>query len=260
MAEVHDKPVEKWTESDVSSWLRSIGVKEQYIQKLHEEEVDGKILKELTEDYLKKETGMKSGPALLIVKKRNELVESFQVHKPQKVKKTHASGLNTEAGRQNEEQGTDSKVSGFCGKYIQHHAANLHFMQNYKIPSDMSIREFESHLHLFEQTSWIFCNGRSDYRGNEAPCDEMTWIKTKITLLRESVSLICKQILPKGTFLVIFLLTSPVEKPLLHTFYEFFTDMEGHEDIICISECEDNYQKWKGFAGSVLQCRDGESF
>uniref|UniRef100_A0A4W5R7I7 Sterile alpha motif domain containing 9 like n=1 Tax=Hucho hucho TaxID=62062 RepID=A0A4W5R7I7_9TELE len=143
---------------------------------------------------------------------------------------------------------TDSKLSGLCSKYSQHHAANMHFMQNYKIPSGMSIGEFVSHLHLFEQTSWIFCNGRSDYKGNENPCDEMTWIKTKITLLRESVSLICKQILPKGAFLVVFLLTAPVEKPLLHTFYEFFTDMEGHEDIICISESEDNYQKWQSFA------------
>ncbi|KAJ8251788.1 hypothetical protein GJAV_G00225440 [Gymnothorax javanicus] len=141
----------------------------------------------------------------------------------------------------------DSKVSGLCGKYLQHHAANLHFLQNYKIPSDTSIRDFERHLHLFEQTSWIFCNGRNDYRGNELPCDEMTWIKNKITLLRESISLICKQILPKGSFSVIFLLTSPVEKPQLHTFYEFFTDMEGHEDIICIAECEENYQKWKAF-------------
>ncbi|XP_061079226.1 sterile alpha motif domain-containing protein 9-like [Conger conger] len=561
MAELGDKPLEEWTESDVSSWLRSIKVKEQYVQKLEEEEVDGKILKEVTEDFLKTETGMKSGPAFLIVRKRNELVKTFQGRKLQKTKKTQVTRLRG-TGSQNEQQGTgdvtigagtnqshpetqtqkdqsslstkkdckprpfgkegidftyvknnvlqpesgvidlitpcheykslanatkldrtrlqakfakevlkfgagcmnirtngtihfgvmdsrddteythgeiigipvtekdifvdaldhiercftsdsehvrqcirppqfvrvmdsinsteelyivevdivptvnivknkvysvrlpnfkeksnkvelekeaiyrrvgsktepvidqnvfafyqcvkdrddlreeaeksqflnapdfwedlggklsllvtsgkkfietekwyilvtnkfqqdhlrnidfllnmkifcvfdfdpDSKVSGFCGKYLQHHAANLHFMQNYKIPSNMSIKEFESHLHLFEQTSWIFCNGRNDYHGNEIPCDEMTWIKTKMTLLRESVSLICKQIFPKGSFLVIFLLTSPVEKPLLHTFSEFFTDMEGHEDIICIAECENTFQKWQGFA------------
>ncbi|KAL2101093.1 hypothetical protein ACEWY4_002854 [Coilia grayii] len=141
----------------------------------------------------------------------------------------------------------DSKVSGLCSEYLKHHAANLHFMQNYKIPTGMSISEFESHLHLFEQTSWIFCNGRSDFKGNEAQCDEMTWIKTRMTLLRDCVSVVCKQILPKGTFLVVFLLTSPVEKPLLHTFYEFFTDMEGHEDIICISESEENFLKWQSF-------------
>uniref|UniRef100_A0A1A8UPA8 SAM domain-containing protein n=1 Tax=Nothobranchius furzeri TaxID=105023 RepID=A0A1A8UPA8_NOTFU len=142
----------------------------------------------------------------------------------------------------------ESKTSGLCKTYLQHHAANMHFLQSYRKPAGSSIKEFTSQLHLFEQTSWIFCNGRTDFIGNETPCDEMTWIKTKMTFLRESVSLICKQILPKGTFQVIFLLTSPVEKPLLHTFYEFFTDMEGHEDIICICESEKNYQKWQSFA------------
>ncbi|XP_028845478.1 sterile alpha motif domain-containing protein 9-like [Denticeps clupeoides] len=142
----------------------------------------------------------------------------------------------------------DSNITGFCREYLQYHAANLHFLQNYKMPSHMSIADFQCHLHLFEQTSWIFCNGRNDFKGNEPPTDEMTWIRTKVTLLRECVSLICKQILPKGTFLVLFLLTAPVEKPLLHTFCEFFTDMEGHEDIICISESEENFTKWQSFA------------
>lgn len=88
-------------------------------------------------------------------------------------------------------------------------------MHNYKIPSDKIIKEFVSHLHLFQQSSWIFCNGRSDFSGNETPFDENTWCKTRWTFLKDCVSLICKDILPKGTFLVIFLLTSPVEKPIL---------------------------------------------
>uniref|UniRef100_A0A3B4U3K6 Sterile alpha motif domain containing 9 like n=2 Tax=Seriola dumerili TaxID=41447 RepID=A0A3B4U3K6_SERDU len=142
----------------------------------------------------------------------------------------------------------ESKISGLCSKYLQHHAANMHSLQSYRISSDTSIKEFTNNLHLFEQTSWIFCNGRSEFKGNETPCDEMTWIKTKMTFLRECVSLICKQILPKGAFQVMFLLTSQVEKPLLHTFYEFFTDMEGHEDIICICESQENFQKWQSFA------------
>ncbi|XP_056257884.1 sterile alpha motif domain-containing protein 9-like [Seriola aureovittata] len=142
----------------------------------------------------------------------------------------------------------ESKISGLCSKYLQHHAPNMHSLQSYRISSDTSIKEFTSNLHLFDQTSWIFCNGRSEFKGNETPCDEMTWIKTKMTFLRECVSLICKQILPKGAFQVMFLLTSPVEKPLLHTFYEFFTDMEGHEDIICICESQENFQKWQSFA------------
>ncbi|XP_062851484.1 sterile alpha motif domain-containing protein 9-like, partial [Trichomycterus rosablanca] len=139
----------------------------------------------------------------------------------------------------------DSMVSGLCQEYKKHHTVNSHFMQN-----------FEGHLHLFEQTSWIFCNGRNDFKGNENPCDENTWCKTKRTFLKDCVSLICKYILPKGIFLVIFLLTSPVETPLLNTFYEFFTDMNGHDDIICISESPENFQKWQHFA---LQSCDMET-
>lgn len=142
----------------------------------------------------------------------------------------------------------DSNVSGLCYEYNKHHVVNRHFMQNYKIPSGISIREFESHLHLFDQISWIFCNGRSDFKGNEPSCNEKTWVKTKRTLLKDCVSLICKDVLPKGTFKVIFLLTSSVETPFLNTFYEFITDMEGHEDIICLAESEENFKKWQTYA------------
>ncbi|KAM4716396.1 sterile alpha motif domain-containing protein 9-like [Anableps anableps] len=142
----------------------------------------------------------------------------------------------------------DSNISGFCSKYSQHHAANMHSLQSYQISRETTIKEFTNKLHLFEQTSWIFCNGRSDFKGSELPCDEGSWTNTKRPFLRESVSLICKHILPKGTFQVIFLLTSPVEKPFLHTFYEFSADMQGLEDIICICESEENFEKWKSFA------------
>ncbi|XP_028268032.1 sterile alpha motif domain-containing protein 9-like [Parambassis ranga] len=142
----------------------------------------------------------------------------------------------------------DSKISGLCSRYLEHHAANMHSLQSYEMPSGTSIAEFTKKLHLFEQTSWIFCNGSTGFKGSEVPCDEMRWIQTKMTLLREAVSLVCKQILPKGIFQVVFLLTSPLEKPLLHTFNEFFTDMQGHEDILCICESEEDFQKWQSFA------------
>ncbi|XP_025762749.1 sterile alpha motif domain-containing protein 9-like [Oreochromis niloticus] len=142
----------------------------------------------------------------------------------------------------------DSKKSGLCSRYLEYRAANMHSLQSYKVSTSTNIKELTSKLVLFDQTSWIFCNGRTDFKGNETPCDEMTWIKKSMIQLKKSVSLICNQILSKGTFQVIFLLTSPVEKPLLHTFYEFFTDMEGHEDIICICESEENFHKWQSFA------------
>uniref|UniRef100_A0A7N8WV79 Sterile alpha motif domain containing 9 like n=1 Tax=Mastacembelus armatus TaxID=205130 RepID=A0A7N8WV79_9TELE len=60
----------------VSAWLKSIGVKEQYIKKLYEEEVDGQILLALDEDFLKTKISMKSGPAHLIIQKRDELLNN----------------------------------------------------------------------------------------------------------------------------------------------------------------------------------------
>ncbi|KAI5107574.1 sterile alpha motif domain-containing protein 9-like [Silurus meridionalis] len=71
-------PLERWTEDMASSWLASIGIKNKYIKTLHEQEVDGKVLLKITEEFLKKETGMKSGHAFLIIESRNELVEKVQ--------------------------------------------------------------------------------------------------------------------------------------------------------------------------------------
>uniref|UniRef100_A0A3Q3K886 SAM domain-containing protein n=1 Tax=Monopterus albus TaxID=43700 RepID=A0A3Q3K886_MONAL len=76
-ADEPEQPPKNWTESQVSTWLRSIGVKEQYIVKLYEEEVDGQILLTLNEDFLKTKICMKSGPAHLIIQKRDELLNGW---------------------------------------------------------------------------------------------------------------------------------------------------------------------------------------
>ncbi|XP_029944632.1 sterile alpha motif domain-containing protein 9-like isoform X1 [Salarias fasciatus] len=67
-----------WTESQVSSWLRSIEVKDHYIEKIYKEEVDGKILLTLDEDFLKSKIDMKLGPAHFVLQKRDELLRSLQ--------------------------------------------------------------------------------------------------------------------------------------------------------------------------------------
>lgn len=68
----------------VSSWLASIGINDNYIKTLHEQEVNGKVLLKMQEHFLKEETGMKSGPAHLIIESHNELVEAQNVQKQQK--------------------------------------------------------------------------------------------------------------------------------------------------------------------------------
>ncbi|KAL1278016.1 hypothetical protein QQF64_024689 [Cirrhinus molitorella] len=140
----------------------------------------------------------------------------------------------------------DSKSSGLCHNYQEHHVVNLHFLHDYDHRENTA--DFIKKLQLFDRTSWIFCNGRNDYNGDESPCDEKTWIKNKKKLLKRAVSVICNEILPKGSFVVLFIITSDIEQPLVDTFNEFYAEMSGHEDIVIISESREKYKKWSSLA------------
>ncbi|XP_020384772.2 sterile alpha motif domain-containing protein 9-like isoform X1 [Rhincodon typus] len=142
----------------------------------------------------------------------------------------------------------DSKTNGFFEHYLNHHPANVHFLQDYKCEDRESVSDLKKRLCLFDQTSWIFCNGCNHYDGDERPCDVNTWVISKKKHLKRTASLICNEILPNGSFVVLFLLLSPVEQPLVDTFHEFYAEMNGRNDIICISESDDNYQKWANLA------------
>ncbi|XP_044130151.1 sterile alpha motif domain-containing protein 9-like isoform X2 [Bufo gargarizans] len=138
-----------------------------------------------------------------------------------------------------------SDSNGLCSKYKKHHAINIHSLNSYSNKEHgMSTGDLKKSLSLFNQTSWIFCNGRSNYRGGDEPCDESTWVRTKRKLLKKTITFICEEILPKGYFIVVFLLLSSVEKPIIDTFHEFYTELSGMDYIICIAENKDNYEKW----------------
>ncbi|XP_026716723.1 sterile alpha motif domain-containing protein 9-like [Athene cunicularia] len=142
----------------------------------------------------------------------------------------------------------DSNVSGLYSKYKEHHATRSYFLQDFSTESKTGNPPSQKHLCLFDQTSWIFCNGRSDFLGDEKPCDENTWIRTKKKYLKKAITRICDEILPKRSFIVLFLLLSPVQKQLVDTFQEFYTEMNGTEYIVCISESRENYRKWANLA------------
>lgn len=142
----------------------------------------------------------------------------------------------------------DSNVSGLYSKYKEHHATRSYFLQDFSNESKTGNPSPQKHLCLFDQTSWIFCNGRSDFLGDEKPCDENTWIRTKKKYLKKAITRICDEILPKRSFIVLFLLLSPVQKPLVDTFQEFYTEMNGTEYIVCIAESRENYGKWANLA------------
>ncbi|XP_078140640.1 sterile alpha motif domain-containing protein 9-like [Centroberyx gerrardi] len=142
----------------------------------------------------------------------------------------------------------DSKTSGLCGRYKEHRAANPHFLDDYANNDGLSTADFINRLQLFDRTSWIFCNGRNNYHGGEETCDEKNWIKTRKKKLKKAVSVICNEILPRRSFVVLFLLMSQVEQPLVETFHEFYAEMNGHDDLAVISESKENYKKWSSLA------------
>ncbi|XP_073516442.1 sterile alpha motif domain-containing protein 9-like [Phyllobates terribilis] len=142
----------------------------------------------------------------------------------------------------------NSDESGLCSTYKEHHAPNIHSLKDYASDSRMSQSELRKSLGLFDQTSWIFCNGRSNFRGGDEPCDENSWIKNKKKHLLKALSLICDELFPRGTYVVVFLLMSPVEKPIVETFHSFYALMSGMEDIICIAENKEYYKEWASLA------------
>ncbi|XP_071987984.1 sterile alpha motif domain-containing protein 9-like isoform X2 [Engystomops pustulosus] len=138
----------------------------------------------------------------------------------------------------------NSDLSGLCSKYKEHHAINNHSLKSYANEDRVSTGDLKKNLSLFNQTSWVFCNGRSSYRGEDEPCDESTWVRTKKKLLKKAITFICDEILPKGYFIVVFLLLSAPEKPIIDTFHEFYTELNGMEYILCIAENKEDYERW----------------
>uniref|UniRef100_A0A3P8N9A4 SAM domain-containing protein n=1 Tax=Astatotilapia calliptera TaxID=8154 RepID=A0A3P8N9A4_ASTCA len=142
----------------------------------------------------------------------------------------------------------DSKTSGLCGRYKEQKVTNLHFLDDYANDNKLGDTNIINSLQLFERTSWIFCNGRNNFPGGEQPCDEKTWIKTRKRKLKKVVSLICNEILPRGSFVVLFLLMSETEQPLVENFHEFYAEMSGHEFLTVLSESKEIYKKWSSLA------------
>ncbi|MBN3294367.1 SAM9L protein, partial [Polypterus senegalus] len=142
----------------------------------------------------------------------------------------------------------DSEVSGLCHKYLRSHEANLYSLQKYTDDAKNSPDEFMKSSQLFEKTNWIFCNGRRGYLGGEESCDDKMWIRTQTKYLRKAISMLCNEaVLPKGSCLVLFLLMSPIEQAFCETFHDFYIEMNDHEDIVCISESEEQYNKLFSF-------------
>uniref|UniRef100_A0A4W3JJR6 Sterile alpha motif domain-containing protein 9-like n=1 Tax=Callorhinchus milii TaxID=7868 RepID=A0A4W3JJR6_CALMI len=154
----------------------------------------------------------------------------------------------------------ESVTNGVCKSYRAERAANLHFPTHFQ-DIDVAITEKIERLNLYKQTSWIFCNGRSDLQDETyQPLPPKLWYKERAADIRKLVSFLCRQdIMPKGKYLVVFLLLSKVDDPrdpILETFCSFYQELKGTEDIMCICESEQTFQQWKDLLQSTCDSRE----
>nr|XP_046158007.1 sterile alpha motif domain-containing protein 9-like [Oncorhynchus gorbuscha] len=132
---------------------------------------------------------------------------------------------------------------GVCSSYRESRVANLHLPAQFQGEPNVVIKN----LNLYNQTSWVFCNGRHDLESKSVrQLDYKVWFKEKRKEIEHMVSFICKpEVLPNGRTLVIFLLLSPVSDrdPVFDTFLAFYSHAE--ESIVSICESRSTFEKWK---------------
>ncbi|XP_053409644.1 sterile alpha motif domain-containing protein 9-like [Nycticebus coucang] len=143
----------------------------------------------------------------------------------------------------------ESEKNGVVKAYKESRIANLHFPSQYaegKTTPDEKI----STLNLYQQPSWIFCNGRSDLDSEKyKPLDPSSWQRERASDVRKLISFLTHEdIMPPGKFLVVFLLLSSVDDPrdpLIETFCAFYQELKGMENILCICVHSHICQRWQ---------------
>ncbi|NWX47572.1 SAM9L protein, partial [Steatornis caripensis] len=143
----------------------------------------------------------------------------------------------------------ESEKNGVFKTYQKNRNAKLHFPAHYE-NNVGSISEQAEKLKLHQETNWIFCNGGSDFKGNEeVPLDSTSWQRDRAAGVRKMISFLShKDVKHNGKFLVVFLLLSPVENsvdPLTETFMTFYQELKGLEYMACICIGVGTYQRWK---------------
>lgn len=141
-----------------------------------------------------------------------------------------------------------STVNGSCHRYRDVRIANLH--KPSKFHGDPGT--VANNLNLYKQTSWVFCNGREDLNTEpDQPLRSREWLTQKAGEVQDMISFLCNpDTLPRGRFLVIFLLLSTVEAmndPIFETFMSFYKNLGGTENILSICTSDPSFQKWRDF-------------
>ncbi|NXS43977.1 SAM9L protein, partial [Balaeniceps rex] len=143
----------------------------------------------------------------------------------------------------------ESERNGVFKTYKKNRNAKLHFPDYYENEVG-SVSEQAKKLKLHQETNWIFCNGGSDFKGNnELPLDPTLWQRDRAAGVRKMISFLShKDVKQSGKFLIVFLLLSTVEDsgdPLTETFMTFYQELKGLEYMVCICIGAGTYQRWK---------------
>ncbi|XP_019483139.1 PREDICTED: sterile alpha motif domain-containing protein 9 [Hipposideros armiger] len=143
----------------------------------------------------------------------------------------------------------ESVSKGVVNAYKESRVANLHLPSLY-LEGTTTPNEKILSLNLYQQPSWIFCNGRLDLDSEKyKPLDPSSWQREKASEVRKLISFLTHEdIMPRGKFLVVFLLLSSVDDPrdpLIETFCAFYQDLKGMENILCICVNSQICQGWK---------------
>ncbi|KAM7120278.1 sterile alpha motif domain-containing protein 9-like isoform 2-T5 [Molossus nigricans] len=154
----------------------------------------------------------------------------------------------------------ESESKGVAKAYKKSRVANLHFPRQYE-EKTTTIGEKISSLNLYDQPSWIFCNGRSDLKDERyKPLEPHLWHRERASEVKKLIFfLVDENVMTRGKFLVVFLLLSPVENPgdpLIETFSNFYQELNGMESIMCICVNSQIFQKWQDLLRARLTIGD----
>ncbi|KAM6152881.1 sterile alpha motif domain-containing protein 9-like [Erethizon dorsatum] len=154
----------------------------------------------------------------------------------------------------------ESRINGVAKAYQESRVANMHFPHQYE-EKKTTMTEKISTLNLFEQTSWIFCNGRSDLQSETyKPLESHLWQRDRACEVRKLILFLTDEnLMARGKFLVVFLLLSSVESPgdpFTETFCAFYQALKGMENMLCICVNSKIYQRWKDLLQTRLTIAD----
>ncbi|XP_048195987.1 sterile alpha motif domain-containing protein 9-like [Perognathus longimembris pacificus] len=154
----------------------------------------------------------------------------------------------------------ESLMNGVVRAYRESRVANLHLPRQYE-EKTTTIQEKISTLKLYEQPSWIFCNGRSDLQDESCkPLEPHLWQRERAYGVTKLISFLTDEnVMARGKFLVVFLLLSSVESPgdpFAETFCAFYRALNGLENMLCICVSSQIYKRWKDLLQMQLKIAD----